>query len=257
MTFLESVDGKAITVRNIDYMIKVLSPEQIDSIEDCEIFGFASHKDSIIYLRDGMSDDRAKQTLTHEVLHAMIYESGYTFEDENQEEYVVEALSLVMNDMLRDGTMSLQYAQVNYTEEQVQDDLMDNEPLKLYAIEHIDGFRYIVDQKGYDEWAKAVKNNEPIIDFYDYSVKQTHSVSLKRIKDVYRITEHDSDGFYMMIYMNTPYIIDSNDYKRYIDALNNNELMLDVYDYAEQDEFTLTTSEIEKVEPLKNTRGEN
>ncbi|QMS41943.1 peptidase [Bacillus phage Bolokhovo] len=105
MTFLEEVDGRSITVRNIDYTIEVLSGEEIDDITGEKVFGVASDEDSKIYLRAGMNDDRAKQVFLHELLHVMFYESGYTFEDPDQEETIVEALSLVMRDMNRLGNL--------------------------------------------------------------------------------------------------------------------------------------------------------
>lgn len=107
MTFLEEVDGRSITVRNIDYTIEVLSGEEIDDITGEKVFGVASDEDSKIYLRAGMNDDRAKQVFLHELLHVMFYESGYTFEDPDQEEAIVEALSLVMRDMNRSRAISI------------------------------------------------------------------------------------------------------------------------------------------------------
>ncbi|AGY47258.1 peptidase [Bacillus phage Glittering] len=107
MTFLEEVDGRSITVRNIDYTIEVLSGEEIDDITGEKVFGVASDEDSKIYLRAGMNDDRAEQVLTHELVHAMFFESGYTFKDEDQEEEVVEALSLVIRDMTRSRALSI------------------------------------------------------------------------------------------------------------------------------------------------------
>ncbi|QKN88262.1 putative metallopeptidase [Bacillus phage Novomoskovsk] len=106
MTYLEEVNGRSITVRNIEYTIEVLSEEEIDEVNGYEVFGLAYDKESKIYLREGMSDRRAQQTLIHEVLHAMFFESGYTFEDKEQEEAIVTSLSLVMHDMVNTGGLT-------------------------------------------------------------------------------------------------------------------------------------------------------
>ena len=107
MTYLEEVNGRSITVRNVEYTIEVLPSEEIDEITGDKVFGIASDEDSKIYLREGMNDDRAEQVLTHEILHTMFFESGYTFEDEDQEEEITEALSLVMQDMIIAGHLEI------------------------------------------------------------------------------------------------------------------------------------------------------
>ncbi|AGY48234.1 hypothetical protein Riggi_72 [Bacillus phage Riggi] len=109
MTYLEEVNGRSITVRNVEYTIEVLPAEEIDEMAGEEVFGLQSNKDAKIYLRDGMNDDRAEQTLIHELLHAMFFESGYIFDNQEQEEGIVNALSLVMHDMSVKGSLEIAF----------------------------------------------------------------------------------------------------------------------------------------------------
>ena len=113
MTYLEEVNGKHITVRNVEYTIEVLPEVEIYQKAGQEVFGCASYKDSKIYLCETMNDDRAYQTFIHELLHVMFFESGHIFENEQQEEQIVNSLSLLMYDMIHTGHLTLELDSVD------------------------------------------------------------------------------------------------------------------------------------------------
>jgi len=129
MTYLEEVNGKHITVRNVEYTIEVLPEVEIYQKAGQEVFGCASYKDSKIYLCETMNDDRAYQTFIHELLHVMFFESGHIFENEQQEEQIVNSLSLLMYDMIHTGHLTLELDSVESMEINGEEQYTKPQPL--------------------------------------------------------------------------------------------------------------------------------
>ncbi|AZB66823.1 TPA: hypothetical protein K8054_000263 [Staphylococcus pseudintermedius] len=81
-----------INVCGVKYKIDQL--EDVDNNPNC--LGLCVYKDSLIQLKRGLSFERKKQTLIHELLHAMLYEAGY----EEHDETLVSNLSIVINQVI-------------------------------------------------------------------------------------------------------------------------------------------------------------
>ncbi|HIA6781623.1 TPA: hypothetical protein ACWRP5_001702, partial [Staphylococcus aureus] len=73
---------------------KIVQLEDVDNNPSC--LGLCIYKDSLIQLKRGLSFERKKQILIHELLHAMMYESGY----EEHDEELVNNLSIVINQVI-------------------------------------------------------------------------------------------------------------------------------------------------------------
>lgn len=81
-----------INVCGVKYQIIQL--EDVDNNPSC--LGLCIYKDSLIQLKQGLSFERKKQILIHELLHAMMYEAGY----EEHDEGLVNNLSIVINQVI-------------------------------------------------------------------------------------------------------------------------------------------------------------
>ncbi|MCM0413869.1 hypothetical protein [Staphylococcus aureus] len=81
-----------INVCGVKY--KIVQLEDVDNNPSC--LGLCIYKDSLIQLKRGLSFERKKQILIHELLHAMMYESGY----EEHDEELVNNLSIVINQVI-------------------------------------------------------------------------------------------------------------------------------------------------------------
>ncbi|HDF0755820.1 TPA: hypothetical protein PDX10_000651 [Staphylococcus aureus] len=81
-----------INVCGVKY--KMVQLEDVDNNPSC--LGLCIYKDSLIQLKRGLSFERKKQILIHELLHAMMYESGY----EEHDEELVNNLSIVINQVI-------------------------------------------------------------------------------------------------------------------------------------------------------------
>ncbi|MEB7753317.1 hypothetical protein [Staphylococcus pseudoxylosus] len=79
-------------VRGVKYSVVQL--EEIDNDPSC--LGICIYRESLIQLKKGLSTERKKQVLMHELLHAMLYEAGYDQHDEEQ----VKNLSVVINQVI-------------------------------------------------------------------------------------------------------------------------------------------------------------
>lgn len=73
---------------------KIVQLEDVDNNPSC--LGLCIYKDSLIQLKQGLSFERKKQILIHELLHAMMYEAGY----EEHDEGLVNNLSIVINQVI-------------------------------------------------------------------------------------------------------------------------------------------------------------
>lgn len=73
---------------------KIVQLEDVDNNPCC--LGLCVYRDSRIQLKRGLSFERKKQTLIHELLHAMLYEAGY----EEHDETLVSNLSIVINQVI-------------------------------------------------------------------------------------------------------------------------------------------------------------
>ncbi|CAH0041736.1 TPA: hypothetical protein ACU3I3_002005 [Staphylococcus aureus] len=81
-----------INVCGVKY--KIVQLEDVDNNPSC--LGLCIYKDSLIQLKQGLSFERKKQILIHELLHAMMYEAGY----EEHDEGLVNNLSIVINQVI-------------------------------------------------------------------------------------------------------------------------------------------------------------
>ena len=73
------------------------SVNEIDLIsDDHSNMGDILYHESMIRIKKGMSKDKKKQTLIHEILHACFYEAGI----QNQEEEVIESHAIVVANQL-------------------------------------------------------------------------------------------------------------------------------------------------------------
>ncbi|HGN7345485.1 TPA: hypothetical protein ACKW5K_002708 [Staphylococcus aureus] len=81
-----------INVCGVKY--KIVQLEDVDNNPNC--LGLCIYKDSLIQLKRGLSYERKKQILIHELLHAMMYEAGY----EEHDEELVNNLSIVINQVI-------------------------------------------------------------------------------------------------------------------------------------------------------------
>ena len=81
-----------INVCGVNY--EVLQLDEVDNNPSC--LGLCVYEKSLIQIKKGISIERKKQTLIHELLHAMLYEAGYYEHDENQ----VDNLSVVLNQVI-------------------------------------------------------------------------------------------------------------------------------------------------------------
>ncbi|HGN7070406.1 TPA: hypothetical protein ACKW4L_000605 [Staphylococcus aureus] len=81
-----------INVCGVKY--KIVQLEDVDNNPSC--LGLCIYKDSLIQLKRGLSFERKKKILIHELLHAMMYESGY----EEHDEELVNNLSIVINQVI-------------------------------------------------------------------------------------------------------------------------------------------------------------
>lgn len=65
--------------------------------------GYCDSERSVIYVQiKGTSEQRQKQTLIHEITHAILYESGYN----NHEEEMANRVGIVLYQVLKDNNFS-------------------------------------------------------------------------------------------------------------------------------------------------------
>ncbi|UXU48947.1 MULTISPECIES: ImmA/IrrE family metallo-endopeptidase [Staphylococcus] len=81
-----------INVCGINY--DVIQVTEVDNDPSC--LGLCIYRESLIQIKNGLSTERKKQVLMHELLHAILYEAGY--EEHNEEQ--VKSLSVVINQVI-------------------------------------------------------------------------------------------------------------------------------------------------------------
>lgn len=81
-----------INVSGVNYKIKQVN--ELDNDPNC--LGLCIYHESLILLKSNLSYERKKQILVHELLHAMLYESGYTEHDEQ----LVNNLAICLNQVI-------------------------------------------------------------------------------------------------------------------------------------------------------------
>lgn len=73
--------------------------EEVNGLTDAEHFGYINFADSVIRIDANLSEDRKRQTLAHELAHALLYEAG--FEDHDEE--LASRLGRVLHMFFRDN----------------------------------------------------------------------------------------------------------------------------------------------------------
>lgn len=76
--------------------------EEVNGLADTEHFGYINFADSVIRIDANLSEDRKRQTLAHELAHALLYEAG--FEDHDEE--LASRIGRVLHMFLRDNDFS-------------------------------------------------------------------------------------------------------------------------------------------------------
>jgi hypothetical protein len=95
---MSEINGKVIRVAGNDYVVDVNS--KINAIHGC--WGLCSYGDNTIQVSEGLCENRQHDTLVHEMFHAIMYEAGY----DNHEEEVVNRVSKILYQVLRDNDFS-------------------------------------------------------------------------------------------------------------------------------------------------------
>lgn len=93
------------TVTLSDARIKELEKEN-----NADLYGFTAHSFLEIAVSPDMADLMVRETVLHEVLHAVLYTTGISNRfSENAEEHLVRALSPALFQMLRDNPQLVTY----------------------------------------------------------------------------------------------------------------------------------------------------
>lgn len=87
-----------INVCGVDY--KIIEQEIVDN--DPLTFGLTTYANSRISIKKRLSIDRKKQTLLHELVHAIAHEAG--FDDQNEE--FVDRFSRVLYQVLKENSLT-------------------------------------------------------------------------------------------------------------------------------------------------------
>lgn len=105
---------ESIKIAGVDYKVEVVDGFEMSEsekrrfikdghdLEELTKWGEAVYHESAIRLWSGLSDEKKKQTLIHEMLHAVFHEAGY--DEENEDE--VNRLSIVLHQVLKDNDFS-------------------------------------------------------------------------------------------------------------------------------------------------------
>lgn len=86
-----------VNVAGIEY--DILEFEEID--DDPGTLGTCLYQKSLIKIKNNISINRKEQTFVHELLHAIINESGYNEQDED----LVNRVSIVLYQVLKDNKL--------------------------------------------------------------------------------------------------------------------------------------------------------
>jgi hypothetical protein len=88
-------NGLTFRVGAADYTVK----ETDGLMQKHELFGHVAYTDNLIEIDPQICDDRKKNVIIHELIHAMLFEAGYDEQDEEQ----VRRLGNILTQVLRDN----------------------------------------------------------------------------------------------------------------------------------------------------------
>ena len=107
------LEGKTVKIGYSDVELKVQAPEfKKSNMTDC--YGQYTQRENMIEIQPGLSDIDEANTLVHEIVHACVYISslntdGQPLSSDNDEEVVVNSLSNLLIQVLRDNKWLLPY----------------------------------------------------------------------------------------------------------------------------------------------------
>lgn len=83
---------------------------ELEKENDMELFGFTTHNKLEIVINPDMADSMLRETVLHEILHAVIYATGLGDRfTEKQEEHLVRALSPALFQFILDNPTVVRY----------------------------------------------------------------------------------------------------------------------------------------------------
>lgn len=92
------MDLKTVKVGGITYTIKV-----VKNLEDEgeALWGLTKYEDAAIQIREELTEQKKRQTLAHEMVHAMLHEAG--LDDMASNEKLVNPFGIMFNQVLLDN----------------------------------------------------------------------------------------------------------------------------------------------------------
>lgn len=90
-----TVNGRTYKIGGIEYTVSEVKGLQ----SKYHLFGQIRYGDCTIEIDADLSDDRKQQTIIHELLHGMLFEAGYTEQDED----LVNRLATVLHEVINDN----------------------------------------------------------------------------------------------------------------------------------------------------------
>lgn len=97
-----------IKVGAIDYDVELKEVIEVDN--DTGYYGMCHHSEGLIEVSTRHSLQRQHQTLVHELLHAVMHESGLSHEmDDEEEERLVNRISIVLYQVMKENDLSFLY----------------------------------------------------------------------------------------------------------------------------------------------------
>ncbi|EAC9146022.1 hypothetical protein [Listeria monocytogenes] len=88
---------KQVKIGAVNYIVQ--EKQVVDN--DNSNWGACVFHDNHIEISTGLSEERKEQTLVHEILHAIFYESGF----EEQDEDVVNRVGITLHQFLKDNNL--------------------------------------------------------------------------------------------------------------------------------------------------------
>jgi len=85
---------KEIRVGANDYKVKAIN----SLLDDSDNLGNITYSNATIRIDDSLAESTFKETLAHELVHAMLYESGYYEHNEDQVIRLGKVLSMILRD---------------------------------------------------------------------------------------------------------------------------------------------------------------
>lgn len=72
---------------------------------DGDTFGSCQYRKQILNITPNETQQKREQCLIHEILHAIIWQTGHKFEKYNDEDALVQALSMGIHQILKDNKL--------------------------------------------------------------------------------------------------------------------------------------------------------